>query len=153
MTIEERFAAGEFKACECTCNVGYTIDTVDNARKVADAKGLTLVVPDSKTAIVDIDAQTVPADFKQRIGVLNRFLPVEQVYLTVTASGNLHAYIQFQEDITEEQRIIVQSTLGSDWQREMLGWGRLRTHGAPGTVAFERPDAQRIALDWEATNA
>lgn len=130
--------------------VDYSIDTAQHAEKVAAEKGLITIVPDDYTAIADFDSPTLPADFVNRIGTLNRFIPVESVVTTVSASGNTHAYVKFKRIITDEQRLIIQSTLGSDWQREMLGWQRLLVHGSPATVAFEKPDVKYIpcAGDW-----
>lgn len=130
-------------------NPGYGIDTAQSAIAQAVAQGLTPVTPAANEAIIDQDTPSLPQDFWERAGMLNRFLPILKIEQTISKGGNLHIYLVFERDLDEIERLFVQCAMGSDWRREVLGFGRHKTYGGPGTMAFETSGAARVELKKE----
>lgn len=86
----------------------------------AKKHGLVIIRPEANELQCDIDSKELPSEFAFALDVIGQFNKVVEVNYTTSKSGNLHAYIELQSDVTPHCRIAMQTALGSDPKREIL---------------------------------
>jgi hypothetical protein len=97
----------------------YTLSN-DLAFETAAALGLDVVVPDSNTLVLDIDATSLPAYFFELETMLGNFFKIKKREVTISKSGNYHVYLTMEKSFTVLERIALQAILGSDPKKELL---------------------------------
>ncbi len=82
--------------------------------------GCQVVLPRSNQLFLDLDTDEQFEQFQNRI---NFFIQNEYeitVKTTRSRNGNRHVIVTLPFDMTNEQRVILQAALGSDWKREAI---------------------------------
>ena len=67
--------------------------------------------------------------------------PIIHTKTTRSKSGNKHAYLKAPGPLTELERLLLQAILGSNREREALGFLRVIRGESPVTVFFEKKES------------
>lgn len=126
----------------------YPIDTTSTAINKAKGEGLLPVIPRDDMVMLDFDQPTPPDDLIDRLQMVDRFFNITRVTTTTSKSGNVHVYVWMLEPLHEVTRVALQAILGSDWKKEALSLGRLKTHGPGAVVLFEVPGVEHKEFTW-----
>lgn len=131
-------AGGRAVAGKTYDSVGQTTSQMQAA---ADARNCTIRYPLPNELFIDIDSASAYTRFKQLLAMFEKFIPVERVTATPSASGGQHQHIvvALTQRVTEFERIAYQAILGSDPKREVLSLERLKTGTNPTPTVFFEP--------------
>lgn len=133
--------------------------TQGDITKMAAEAGLVTFFPKPRELMIDIDEPFAAASvkFAAQIGsgaVMAAFDKaqihfVDTLY-TVSKSGNLHAYVALDVDITDYERLIIQAALRSDPVRDVLSMLRLREGKQEHyhMALFETEDQAKLVRKW-----
>ena len=86
-------------------------------RQYAAAKNLSIVFALPNQVQVDIDAKNIPSNFDWLLATVNKKYKVLGYAVTPSQSGNIHITVDFAEDVTFEQALIIEAVLGGDTKR------------------------------------
>lgn len=105
------------------------------------------LIPDEYTLQLDIDGQSDTNElFNYCLAVIRRVMTVEIIEEYESRGGNRHVILRVSEPLSDLERIALQAILGSDPQREALGWMRIR-QGIPYPSSLFKP--RGVTLDSE----
>lgn len=124
---------GMLVALECQ---GY-VEEIDK-NTTAQTMGCTARYPTENEIFCDLDTDEQLAAFLLRFDFLQEILD-EYTFtkeLMSSRNGNTHAVVTVMPEITQEVRLMVQSMLGSDPKREMLGLMRYLRTGEANDCLF-----------------
>lgn len=123
----------------------YVLDTPnsDRARQQAKDEGLIVVVPTASQLQIDLDSEEEYQFFLKQIATYNK--EIAHVWHKVGPSkGGLpkrHVTVELFRKITNTERILLQTLLGSDRTREILSWVQELNGDANPTLFLEKPEA------------
>lgn len=96
-----------------------------NVKEVAEALGLTLVLPADNELQLDIDTPAQRQQFTAHLGLVQDFVSCVVDRETVSKGGNSHIYLKLGRAISPTERVALQAMLGSDPKREFLSLMRV----------------------------
>lgn len=86
----------------------------------AVAHNLSIQFARSNQVQVDIDSKDIPSNFAWLLSTVNKKYPVLGYTVARSQSGNTHITVDFLDQITFEQALIIEAVLGGDTKRVAL---------------------------------
>jgi hypothetical protein len=122
----------------------YPVDSSDSAIKNAENRGLTVIVSDNNTLLIDIDTVEQYAIFQQRIDKVSKDIGMTIVSDEPSRSGlpRRHITIALGEEKTVADRLFLQLYLGSDPIKEYLSFLRYEAGDPKPILFFEKKDGE-----------
>jgi hypothetical protein len=127
--------------------------TYDELNLLAAELGMTAVFPNSNELLLDFDTPDQICNPQVLRALKSNGYYFKSQLLTTSQGGNKHLYIRLGRDVTPHERVILQSTLGSDPTREALSWVRLRDDAEVVHTLFETPEEYKKVLKWRGQSA
>lgn len=128
----------------------YNFDTIksDNAFAEALSKGCTVRVAERNELLIDIDDEDGWHWFAVNIGKVEEHIGCTWAEIPSPSGDPKHKHIvvTLDREIDNYERIILQSVLGSDRQREALSWIRLINDDPNPTLFYQPEPKQLVAL-------
>jgi hypothetical protein len=102
----------------------------------AKEHNLEIVEPKTNELQLDIDSKDFPKIYFSNLKLLKDLMVIKSIRQTESKSGNIHVYIELEDDISKTERIALQACLGSDLKRELLTLFNLRNESNPRPQFF-----------------
>jgi hypothetical protein len=112
-----------------------------NAYAEAEAAGCVVKIPSPNELFIDIDDKDSAMWFCLNVGKINEQVGVKDTHRAPSPSGkpeHEHIVLTLVRDVTDMERIAMQSFLGSDRKREALSWVRLVNNDPNPTLFYEK---------------
>jgi hypothetical protein len=136
----------------------YTGDVrFEAACEQAEAKGCNVVLPRPNQLFIDIDTHEDFLTFFEHRAMLDSIGEGGKVISDTPSKSGLprrHIVLEFDRDLDNMERVLLQAVLGSDRKRELLSWIRIRSGASEHPTLFFEPKEQPVvakgadASDW-----
>jgi len=139
-----------------TSSLEYLSQIFDDTAHKAKILGCVVVCPEENQVQLDLDSNEQVREFWIRFNNFTDFLCLEQPLVTPSKNtDHFHVTMTFPRNLTDIERLAIQSIFGSDKMREMLNLLRYLTTGKTSSCFFESTqkiiteDLKKIEEDFD----
>lgn len=120
--------------------------TTAEAEVEAASKGLIVCYPAPNEIQIDVDCEEIPEALEDKLAEMRSHDLIEKVVRSRSQSGkHWHIRVFVTWELSDEERVMWQSTLGSDPTREWLNALRIALGVESSVLFFEKPDWEKSA--------